>query len=234
MRIDDPASVKQQYASEENLRARQALWQHTTGDDPQEVLWRTLVEWQPQRVLEVGGGQGELAERVQRELGAEVAFVDISPRMVELARGRGIDAREGDAQDLPFADGTFDTVIAAWMLYHVADVDRALAEFARVLRPGGALVAVTNSSRHLEELFEIFQYRWLRDGTFSRETGEEMLRRHFADVERIDTEVRAEVRERAVLERYGRSLQGPAQPVPDDLPLPFVTHGRTTIFFATT
>jgi SAM-dependent methyltransferase len=234
MRIDDAAAVKEQYAREENLRARQALWEHTTGTDPQEALWRTLQEWQPKRVLEVGGGQGELAERMQAELGAAVTFVDVSPRMVELARARGLDAHEGDAQQLHFPDGAFDTVVAAWMLYHVADVDRALAEFARVLVPGGALVAVTNSLRHNEELFELFGYRWSREGTFSRENGEELLRRRFASVTRVDTEIRAEVRDLGVLERYAESLQGPARPVPDDLPLPFVTHGRTTIFFATT
>ena len=136
MPIDDPVEVEEQYAREDNLRARQALWQGATGTDPKEVLWRTIDEWQPKRLLEVGGGQGELAERIQSELGANVTFLDLSPRMVELAQARGIDARQGDAQELPFADGTFDTVVAAWMLYHVPDVDRALAEFARVLDPG--------------------------------------------------------------------------------------------------
>ena len=159
MPIDDPVEVKEQYAREDNLRARQALWQGATGTDPKEVLWRTIDEWQPKRLLEVGGGQGELAERIQSELGANVTFLDLSPRMVELAQARGIDARQGDAQELPFADGTFDTVVAAWMLYHVPDVDRALAEFARVLVPGGALIAVTNSADHIAELRELVQHR---------------------------------------------------------------------------
>ena len=44
--------------------------------------------------------------------------------MVELARARGVDARVGDVQELPFADGAFDCVVAAWMLYHVPDLDR--------------------------------------------------------------------------------------------------------------
>ena len=165
MPIDDPVEVKEQYAREDNLRARQALWQGATGTDPKEVLWRTIDEWQPKRLLEVGGGQGELAERIQSELGANVTFLDLSPRMVELAQARGIDARQGDAQELPFADGTFDTVVAAWMLYHVPDVDRALAEFARVLVPGGALIAVTNSDDHIAELRELLQHResWAHD-----------------------------------------------------------------------
>ena len=234
MRIDDPELVREQYANEENLRARQALWEHKTGVDPKEVLWRSLAEWQPRRVLEVGGGQGELAERMRDELGAEVTFVDISPRMVELARGRGLDAREGDVQSLPFPDGSFDTVVAAWMLYHVADIDRALAEMARVLVPGGALVAVTNSVEHIAELRELLQIPWERTWTFSRENGEELLRTQFDSVERVDADVRVEVHDREVLERYRRSISGLTKPVPSDLPLPFVTHGRPTIFFATT
>jgi SAM-dependent methyltransferase len=234
MRIDDPDVVRAQYANEANLRARQALWEHKTGVDPKKILWRTLEEWGPRRLLEVGGGQGELAERMQRELSAHVTFLDISPRMVELARDRGIDAREGDAQDLPFPDGSFDTVVAAWMLYHVPDVDRALAEMARVLTPGGALIAVTNSVDHIAELRDLFQITWIRSSTFSRETGEEYLRRHFTEVERIDADVEVQVHDRDVLVAYRDSIAGPTSELPDDLPLPFVTHGRTTIFFATT
>jgi SAM-dependent methyltransferase len=233
VRINDPKVVEEQYANEANLRARQALWEHKTGTDPKAVLWQTLQEWQPRQVLEVGGGQAELAERMQRELGANVTFVDISPRMVELARARGIEARVGDAQELPFADASFDTVVAAWMLYHVPDVEQALAEFARVLRPGGALVAVTNGDGHLRELRELLGFTW-EGHTFSRENGEELLRRHFRTVERLDTDVEVTVFERDVLVAYGDSVWDDTRPVPEDLPLPFVVHGNTSIFFATT
>lgn len=233
MSIDDPAVVREQYADEANLRARQALWDHRTGPDPKEVLWQTLEAWQPKRVLEVGGGQGELAERIQRELGARVTFADISPRMVELARARGLDAHEADAQSLPFDDASFDTVVAAWMLYHVPDVDRALAEFARVLTKGGALVAVTNSREHISELRALVQMGWDLTTTFNRENGEERLRKHFAQVERIDVDVRVQVHEREVLEAYCASSSA-QRVLPDDLELPFATHGRPTIFFATT
>src|SRR5258707_8859824 len=105
MTFDDQAVVREQYSTEANLRARKALWDGAEGDDAKEILWRTIETWQPQRVLEVGGGEGELAERMQRELGADVSFVDFSPRMVDLARARGIDAQVGDVQQLPFADG---------------------------------------------------------------------------------------------------------------------------------
>lgn len=233
-RLDDPASVKEQYACEDNLRARQRLYEEVTGPHPPDVLWQTLVEWSPRRVLEVGGGPGELSERMRRELGADVSFIDISPRMVELARERGVDAQVGDVQALPFADGVFDTVVAAWMLYHVPDVDRGLAEIARVLRPGGALVAVTNSVLHLSELRELMAYPDGHQETFNRENGDEFLRKHFAIVERVDLETEVTVHDRQKLVDYQQSTTVPTQSVPEDVDLPFVVHGRTSIFVAMT
>ena len=99
-------------------------------------------------------GSWLLASRA--ELRASVVMVDISERMVALARERGVDALVGTVEALPFADGSFDCAVAAWMLFHVPDLDRGLAELARVLRPGGiAFVAVTNAAHHLDALREL-------------------------------------------------------------------------------
>jgi SAM-dependent methyltransferase len=234
MPCDDPARVSEQYAREDNLQARRNRYEDVSGPHAPDVLWQTITEWRPRRVLEVGGGPGELAERMQRELDAEVSFVDISPRMVELARGRGIDAQIADVQELPFADAAFDTVVAAWMLYHVPDVGRGLAEIARVLRPGGALIAVTNSVQHLRELRELIAYPTGWEETFSRENGEALLAPHFARVDRFDMESVVTVREREKLVAYRDSLTADAAPVPSDVELPFIVHGRTTVFVATT
>jgi SAM-dependent methyltransferase len=235
MAFDDQDVVRAQYATEENLQARKALWDGADGDDTKEILWRTIEAWQPKHVLEVGGGEGELAERMQRELGAQVSFVDFSPRMVEIARGRGIDAQQGDVQQLPFADGAFDTVVAAWMLYHVPDIDAGLGEVARVLTKGGALIAVTNSTEHIAELRELLAYPpGAFEMTFNSENGDEHLRRHFSAVERFDAVVKATVRDRETLVAYRNSVSVPAREVPDDVELPFVVHGRSTIFVATT
>jgi len=205
-----------------------------SGPHAHDVLWQTPVEWSPRHVLEVGGGPGELAERMQKELGASVSFIDISPRMVELARERGVDAQVGDVQELPFEDGTFDTVVAAWMLYHVPDIDRGLREIARVLRRGGALVAVTNSVLHLSELRELMAYPDGHQETFNRENGEDFLRRHFAQIERLDLDFEVTVRDRQKLVDYQQSTTVPTQPVPEDLELPFTVHGRPSIFVAMT
>ena len=132
-------------------------------------------------MLDAGCGTGEFAERVAHVLGVEVVGVDQSERMVELTRARGLEAQVADVQSLPFADGEFDAVSATWMLYHVADLDRGLAELARVLQPGGRLVAITNSVRHLEEIWGV------DDGlAIHADNGEEILGRHFARVERRD------------------------------------------------
>jgi SAM-dependent methyltransferase len=172
---------------------------------------------------------------MEEELAADVVFVDRSERMVDLARARGLtSARVADVQDLPFEDASFDTVVAAWMLYHVGDLDRALAEIARVLRPDGRLVAVTNSVRHLEELRPLFGgvMRGF-ERLFNAENGEESLSRHFPSVVRIDTELVAVVEDRAVLEAYGASLDWDTSAVPEEIPLPFRVHGRSAIFVAT-
>jgi ubiquinone/menaquinone biosynthesis C-methylase UbiE len=136
-------------------------------------------------VLEVGPGEGELAERIRDELACDVVAIDQSERMVELTRKRGIDARIGDVQELPVPDEEFDCAVAAWMLYHVPDIDRALAELARVLRPGGRLIAVTNSRDHWRELKDLLGVEGFRT-TFDAEEAEQLLEPHFIRVESRD------------------------------------------------
>jgi SAM-dependent methyltransferase len=231
--MNDVEAVRAQYAGEENLRARQDLYADLEGPRAVDVLWNALTEIAPRRLIEVGGGPGELSARLHDQLDAEVSFVDISPRMVELARNRGIDAQVGDVQELPFADESFDTAVAAWMLYHVPDLDRGIAELSRVLVPGGRLVAVTNSELHLRELRELIAYPGDRVEPFGRENGEEYLSRHFSAVERLDVDGVVTVRERAKLVAYRASLSVETAPVPDDVELPFLVHCASSIFVAT-
>jgi SAM-dependent methyltransferase len=236
MTLIDPEIVREQYATEANLQARQALYEEVEGPDPREVAWDAIVEARPRRVVEVGGGQGELSERIARELGAAVSFVDISPRMVELARARGIvDAVVGDVQELPFSNDTFDVAVAAWMLFHVPDLDRGLAELARVVKPGGRLVAVTNASEHLRELHEVIGTRpGVFELRFSRETGAGLLSRHFASVEQQDVDGWVRVRDRAKVLAYRSSMSGASEL--DAVPafdLPLRIRRASTVFVAT-
>ena len=90
-----------------------------------------------QRVLDVGCGDGQVS-RLAANLGAQVVGIDPTWNCVSVAnqRGGGVFARAGAAQ-LPFADATFDAVVACLVFEHIRDVDSAIAEVARVLQPGG-------------------------------------------------------------------------------------------------
>ena len=138
MGLNDRRFVESQYASAERLETWRSVWQpDPSGRTPQDVAVEVLRARRPARVLEVGCGTGQLAERMMRQLDAELIAVDLSPSMVEETRSRVVDARVADVEQLPFADGEFDCAVAAWVLYHLPDLDRGLAELARVLRPGG-------------------------------------------------------------------------------------------------
>ena len=95
------------------------------------------------RVLEVACGSGDLAATAL-DRGAQVAAIDFSEEMVEIARNRHpeLDVRSGEAESLQFADHTFEAVIMAFLLGHLADPDRALAEAHRVLAGGGRFATV--------------------------------------------------------------------------------------------
>lgn len=90
--------------------------------------------------LEVGCGTGLILERVAAQA-SHATGVDLSPGMLELARKRGLDVHEASATALPFKDASFDVVYSFKVLAHVPEIERALAEMARVCRPGGHVLA---------------------------------------------------------------------------------------------
>lgn len=110
---------------------------HRVIDDLQVDLLRQHVR--DRDVLEVGCGTGLLLHRIE-DLARSARGIDISPGMLELARERGLQVEEGCATELPFASATFDVVYSFKVLAHVRDIERAVAECSRVVRPGGILL----------------------------------------------------------------------------------------------
>ena len=160
---NDPELVRREYADESRFLARFSIW---AGREPNpvDVAFDEVVARAPGRVLEAGCGTGGFAKRLV-DAGIDVVAIDQSQRMVELTRELGVRAEVGDVQDLPFPNGGFDVAVANFMLYHVTDLDRGLAELARV---APVLVATTNGREHMVE------------------NGAEYLARHFDDVRAID------------------------------------------------
>ncbi len=178
-----------EYASEERLAKRAAAYrQLVDGPNAEDIAFAAVAEVPAKQVLEVGCGMGELAERVKNELGLELIAIDLSPRMVELTAARGVDARIGDVQALPFDDESFDLVIAGWVLYHVPALEQAILECRRVLRPGGTLVAVTLGSDNFQEVWELLGDTARDHLSFSRENGLEVLAPYFEHVEMRDAQ----------------------------------------------
>lgn len=176
------------FRDERLYRAQQATYHDTSGADAREVLWATVQSRTPARLLEIGSGEGELTERA-KHAGWAVLAVDRSARMVELTAARGVPASRQDARRLAVADASVDCVVGAWVLHYLdpADVDRAVAEMHRVLRPDGLLVLATQSERHMEELWDRLpdvSYRI----SFPAENADRQLSRWFTGIERKDVE----------------------------------------------
>jgi SAM-dependent methyltransferase len=105
-----------------------------------------LQEYAPERVLEVAAGTGVVTRALARSLPATTTIVatDLNPQMLARARAVGtareVEWRQADAMSLPFGDASFDLVVCQFGVMFFPDKPRALAEAARVLRPGGRLV----------------------------------------------------------------------------------------------
>ena len=236
LRLNDPELVRREYESESGLAARSAVYQGLWGgQDARDQAFAAVAEGQPNDVLEVGCGDGTFAARVERELRAHVTALDLSPRMVELARARGIAASVGDVQDLPFADASFDCAIANWMLYHVPDLNQAFTELARVLRRGGRLIATTTGSNHLGGIWRLFGQDTTIDLPFSSENGAQLLRAHFATVERRRVRSPVQFDDREAVRTYIAATitrKRFAERLPQDLPVPFVAYTDVAVFVA--
>ena len=121
----------------------------------QDLRWRReLIEWinlQPgERVLDLGAGTGDLAIEVLRQQpGCRVAAADFTPAMMRLGQGRTNGDRllwlAADALHLPFPEASFDVIVSGFLLRNVSDLDQALREQHRLLKPNGRLACLDTS-----------------------------------------------------------------------------------------
>ncbi len=102
-------------------------------------------------VLEVGAGTGLIMQGLS-ESAHRIVGLDISSGMLKKASNRGFEVVKGSATDLPFDEGQFDLVYSFKVLAHVPEIQKALKEMSRVLRPGGYMVAEFYNTLSLRRL----------------------------------------------------------------------------------
>ncbi|MCU1465751.1 MAG: hypothetical protein JWM72_1679 [Actinomycetia bacterium] len=146
--LDDDAFAGSEPTSESDARTGYRAWA-TSYDEPgnplialeEPVVWSLIDALPPGPALDAACGTGRHARHLV-ELGHEVVGIDLTPEMLDHARRAVPEARflEGDVTDLPADDNQFAVVVCGLALAHVADLDAAVGELARVMRPGGRCV----------------------------------------------------------------------------------------------
>jgi SAM-dependent methyltransferase len=181
---EDPTSAT---AAQRDTLATQSVhedWESSYRSRENEVFYEAafdrlleLVDAQPDgRFVDVGCGPGFHAIRLARR-GFRVLALDFSPSVLEMAAanvkaaglGERIEVRWGDLLDLGLADGSEQCVLCWGVLMHVPQVDRAIAELARVTAPGGTLVVSEGNFKSLEDVVLAINGR-LRGGSRPRRT----------------------------------------------------------------
>lgn len=203
-KITDPAYLADQYKTSAKLNIRIHLHERFSTNPQGWFPWvfDQICSGLPKsaRVLELGSGSGELwVKNVSRLApGWKLTLSDLSTGMLQRCAARlggqkTISWTAIDANAIPFERGCLDGVIANHMLYHVPDLDKALGEIRRVLKPGGRLFATTLGEKNLAELMALlngFDPSMVEDFRFSddrflMDNGASQIGRYFNTVDRL-------------------------------------------------
>jgi malonyl-CoA O-methyltransferase len=130
------------------------------------------------RVLDVGCGKGRFARVFhEQQPEAELWGLDISEEMLRFVPA-GIQTRAGSMTELPFDDASFDHAYATESLEHAVEIEKAVAEICRVVKPGGRIVVIDKNAEHWGKLETPEWEKW-----FTKKELEKLLARHCRKVE---------------------------------------------------
>lgn len=137
------------------------------------VILKYFGDLTDRRVLDAGCGKGRFARVLLEENpGAKICGLDLSEDMLASVPA-GVERISGSLTELPFAASAFDFVYATESLEHAVQINRAVAELCRVLRPGGRLVIIDKNAEHWGRFKTPAWEKW-----FERREMERLLRRH--------------------------------------------------------
>ena len=175
-------------------------------------------------ILELGCGSGVLWKETSQRVpaGWTITLSDLSDGMLDstwrnlVITGRSFKFERIDAQSIPYADGTFDAVIANHMLYHVPDRRRALKEVRRVLKDKGILFASTLGKNHMREMWDLLERvgsvkRYMVTSAFTLENGKEQVQEFFPHVELSHYSDNLRVTDVSAMMAYIRSMASTAE-----------------------
>jgi len=195
------AYVCDQYKTKDNLQIR--IQTHERFTQPKVDFHEWIldhVDWNGREtVLDVGCGSGmyveATSERCLRYIGGDLSYGMLQGLAAPLPERVNL-----DAESIPFCTGSIDVVLANHMLYHVQELDKALENIDRILKPNGILIAATNSQNYMPELTDLEVGLAERFGVgrsdqwesldkmivpFSLENGGQALESFFAHIERF-------------------------------------------------
>ena len=215
MKIEEPTQASdgsRERAADANDLRRRSYAEEAPGYDKEMDLFEAVVlgrehrRWACSRatgeVLEVAIGTGLNLPHYSAEV--RLTGLDLTAEMLAVASerarslGRSIHLYEGDAQALPFTDGSFDTVLSTYAMCSVPDVSRVVSEMKRVMKPGGRLILVDHIGSTVKPIF------WLQRliEVFESRKGEYMTRRPLKEVEAAGFQIQTRNRLRAgIVER---------------------------------
>ena len=230
-KVNDPETVRKQYGTAEKLTTRISI--HSKYSTNRQGFGNWITSHYEIRegmsVLELGCGTGDMwvgKDGIIRRC-SRFVLSDFSEGMLDRARETlrdcaGIEYRIIDIQEIPFAGGSFDAVIANMMLYHVPDLFRGLREVRRVLKKGGAFYCATYGENgmmaYIADMFSAYQAKEKINDNFTLQNGGEKLGAVFGEVQRFLYEDALEVTDVNDMVDYIRSLTGMSelQKLPED------------------
>ncbi|OSA93429.1 UNVERIFIED_ORG: methyltransferase type 11 [Clostridium botulinum] len=193
-------SIKEQYNSDKNLNLRTNLHSYNINKiDWDKWCFKKMNLSGGKKILELGCGVGKLWTKNQEfiDKDSEVILSDFSPNMLKCAKNNlknimyKFKYKKINAENIPYDDESFDGVIAAHMLYFVTDIEKALSEIKRILKPDGIVYITTNSCDSMIELNNLTEkfdsnLDISNNGLSTRfdlENGKEILKKYFNKIE---------------------------------------------------
>ena len=199
--VNNTDAVKKQYANAGNLSTRISIHDKYSTNKMGFGNWifsNYRLE-EGMHVLELGCGTGSMWKGREQMIASceKLVLSDLSEGMLETARATvgehaNVEYRVIDICDIPYENSSFDAVIANMMLYHVPDLDKALSEVTRVLKPGGRFYCATYGVHGIVEyLATLLGQYGIEDNSnknFTLQNGASLLGKHFPTVEKYDYE----------------------------------------------